>query len=259
MKYDKKNYWQYWRMVVRESTAKVWEKFGVPGAFLALLAAVISAFIIRQTRLHSDISWEDPLIVALVFILFCILAMAFYIFKEPVIIYNNLVQLIEKPMLDMYYDNCDTLCRQFQKPDESGIAARCYIRLKITNNGNDLATKCIGKLRTISDDRGTPYSDWTNAPLAWETQIEPQEITLQPSGDYKYLDIGWTTQGQQLFAIRTDRTLRHIKLDRPPGQYYFHIVINAEGHKPLEQWFKVTWNGKYDNFMMEEVLPPKRI
>jgi len=60
-----------------------------------------------------------------------------------------------------------------------------------------------------------------------------------------------------MVRLRVERTPRATKLDFEPGQYFLYLVLYAERPKPMEQWLRVDWNGKFDEFMMEKCGPPR--
>lgn len=268
MKYEQKTVRQYWGMMSHDAKNKVWDKFGVAGALLVFLASIIAYVLIRQTQSRTDIWWGDVVWVAIIFLVLCVIAIGFVCLREPVFVYNgqqsrleefeeDRIKRLQKPKLEIYYDNADELCRHIQKPDGKTGKRTCYMRLKIKNNEGSRAEGCVGRLESITDVNGVPYKDWTNSPLAWEGMDAGEPYNLSPSGDYKYLDIGLIVQDEPKIQLRTIRKPRGTELDRPIGQYFLHIILDANGYDPASQWFGVNWeDGKYDAFNMKKIESP---
>jgi hypothetical protein len=161
----------------------------------------------------------------------------------------------ERPKLEIYYDNADPRCRRFS-PAPAGSQSSYFIRLRVANNGNAPAQGCIGRLVAIANENLTLRDDWDISGLTWSMQSMPQPIYLSPKGDYFFLDVASTRENEHVFRLRVDPTPRAIKLEYEPGQYYFQIVVYAEKADPVEQWFRVNWQGEFDKFSMEKTGKP---
>ena len=158
----------------------------------------------------------------------------------------------DRPRLQIYYDNDDPQCRRFSPSGLADVGSSYFIRLKVVNTGRAPAERCIGRLVAIADENRRLRKDWDISSLAWTGQRRPEPIYLSPRGDHSYIDLIQVVEGEREFKLRVDRTPRAIKLDYEPGQYYFLVVVYAERAEPVEQWFRVTWNGKFDEFAMEK-------
>ena len=162
----------------------------------------------------------------------------------------------ERPKLKIYYDNADPQCRRFS-PGSPDSPSSCFVRLKITNDGNAPAQGCVGRLVAIADDKGDLRPDWWDvSALTWSTQATPEPIYLSSKGDHFFLDVAQIIENKNVLRLRVDQTPRATKLEYEPGQYYFQIVVYAEKADPVEQWFRVNWPGEYDKFTMEETRKP---
>jgi hypothetical protein len=162
----------------------------------------------------------------------------------------------DRPKLTIEYDNADPQCHRLAAQGPVGGKPSYFIRLKIVNTGNAPAKECVGRLAAIANEDGTFRSDWDISSLIWTAQETPQPKYLSAKGDYSFLDVVWTVQGERIFRIRTDSTPRAIKLEYEPGQYYFQIKVYAEKAEPIEQWFRVNWYGEFDKLVMEKTYKP---
>ena len=123
--------------------------------------------------------------------------------------------------LDIFYNNYDDLCHHFNAKSIDGKDAY-FTRLKVINNSK-MTVNCRGHLRSIKDQNGGDRgSRWTNSELGWDRQIKVDSVNIGPSGDYKYLDIGWVNKDEDVFKVRTEQSLSQgIDTHRPRGQFTF--------------------------------------
>jgi hypothetical protein len=222
---------------------------GIGIAVAGLLLPAISAELVMQHRCDSVNSvcaiGISSLILGGVFI-----AAGIVLVVGSLGIENKLSKLYG---IEVIFDNNDKRCRHHNNPGHEGKSCY-YFCLKIVNKSNRSATNCVGRLDVITDDRGTPCSDWISSHLCWERQPQdkPTPITIDPKGT-SVLDIGWVNKGEDKFKLRTDQSAQGINVHRPKGKYYLSIVVSADGFDTVKQWFRVEWFRDYDDFKMYKV------
>lgn len=142
-----KSFWQYQRLVWLRAAYKTWDKLGVPGAIFGFAASFISDLIIRSEQSRTDVNVGDVVTTAAIFLGLCITALVLYVFREPVVIYNEQVEEINKR------DNTLELAQDVEK-----ASRRSELLKQIERDGVDESDKLkwsaeIETLNPILDER----------------------------------------------------------------------------------------------------------
>lgn len=87
---------QYWKEIFCESWSKSWEKWGMLGIIFPAIVSLLFTLIINWGKSLSVILGEHWMLYGFIFIVLYLVTVAFFVFKEPVIVHNSNQIIISK-------------------------------------------------------------------------------------------------------------------------------------------------------------------
>ena len=159
-----------------------------------------------------------------------------------------------RPRLSLEFKNEKPYCRIAKIKDTDTLAY--YVRIKVTNTGNTVAKRCVGKLVKVMNNDGGELSDYDPAALPWVgTDIEeaPFRAIDLNKGECEYLNVVYTRNDVGNMAIIWKDVIPRGAADYlRQGQYILHIAIYIDNVKPTSSKYRLTvGSGDYQDIKLE--------
>jgi len=123
-----------------------------------------------------------------------------------------------------------------------------YIRLKIKNVGRTTVHGLYGRLLSIKYlEKKEEIKTFDPCTLNWVGSFENRIISLSP-GDYEFMDLIFTSEGDPRFHVQTERKLRGIPFDFEIERQPHVLQIALYSDDGLRNLFSVNSSQKYPQF-----------
>ena len=89
-------FWKYWHKIFSSAIRQAWDKLGAWGTLCGILISIIVAIIDKKPKSLSDLSGNDAMVAAGIFIFLFVVVLLIFIIREPVILHNQQTTQLDK-------------------------------------------------------------------------------------------------------------------------------------------------------------------
>jgi hypothetical protein len=217
----------YW-MLVSRAFLRVWKKFGAWGTFLGLIISAGVAVFKKRPKTLSDLSGNEVIMTAEIFLAIVLFALLVYILREPIIIYNEQENAI---------DDLESKLKDVENSRPVIVARNPMVKVKGFVNNEAREAISIDVLNIAS---GTT-AEKVFPTVTWFT-MRGKFVTENPGR-------WWMSTEDALVTKTADRQLMDLLSNGKA--YLFHFAIQSDEKQKFFAWYRES-NGTDKRFDLLE-------